>query len=343
MRWVPLLAFAVACANKTAPVETPPSSAAPSSTTRWVKVRSAVDLALFEAPARVLAAPHGTAAMAPPLRARVLRVRVRAGQRVAVGEALLDVMMPEVVQAAGAFSAALLKQEAYAIRHTQLESLKAEGLVRAIDLAEVDSLLATARADGQAARATLRAAGVSDKAAEALLFSDGAVPLRAPIAGVVTAVDAIPGEVREPSGRALVELVGEGEGQVEARLSAETVPGASFDFIGAGGLPVPLVLVSSSPRVETSDGSRLAWLRAEGAVLPVGASGRVRMRGQAGWCAVPARAVLGAGPTAQVCLRTAAGSALVSIRVIALSGAEAVVEGLSPDAEVAADGSEMKR
>ena len=220
-----------ACSSKPVEVEVPSVPTAPSSTTRWVKPRPAADVGLLEAPARVLPAPHGAAAISPPLKARVLRVRVRPGQRVQEGEALVDVLMPEAVQAAGALSAALIKQEAFAARKVQLEALKAEGLVRASELADVEAQLATARADAQAARATLRAASVSDKAAEGLLSLDGAVALRSPIAGLVSAVEAMPGEVREPTSRPLVEVVGESEGQVEARLPGALVPGARMDFV----------------------------------------------------------------------------------------------------------------
>lgn len=332
-----------ACARPV--VETPaPTPSEPSSTTRWVRARPATEVSLLEAPARVLAAPEAAAAVSPPLRARVLKVRVRAGQTVAEGEPLLDVMMPELVQAAGAFSAATLKVDAYSKRRAQLEALKAEGLVRSAELAEVEATLATVRADAQAARATLRAAGISDRQAEGLLASDGAVSLRAPIGGLVTAVDAVPGEVREPTGHPFAELAGVGASHVEARLPGAFVEGAPFEFITTSGAHVALVALSVSPRVEVRDGARLAWFKAAGdsAALYPGAPGRVRLMAQPGWRAVPARAVVGHGEQTSVVIRKDQTPTAVPVKVVASSGAEAVVDGLPDGVEVAAEGDRVE-
>jgi membrane fusion protein, heavy metal efflux system len=331
-----------ACERAAAP---PPTQTAPltatSATTRWVDTRSAEDTALLEAPGRVLASPESVASIAPPLQARVVRVRVRPGQRVSVGEPLIDVLMPELLHAAGDLAGEQLKVDAYARRRTQLEVLKSEGLVRLAELAEVEAQLATARADAQAARATLRASGVSDKQAEALVTGDGVLSLRAPIAGLVTAVEATPGEVRDPAGRPLAQLVGVGEGRVEARLPSNPSDGARFSF-HSGALVLPVDLISVSPRFEPSDGSRLAWFsaRADAGVLPIGATGRLRVSADSSWRVVPSRALLESGGTVRVRQRTASGSSLIEVRVIARSGAEAVVVGLEPGTQVAADGTE---
>lgn len=345
LRWLPfvLLAGALACAKASPPAEAPATPTEPSSSTRWVRARPASEVSLLEAPARVLAAPEAAAAMSPPLRARVLKVRVRAGQTVSKDEPLLDVMMPELVQAAGAFSAAMLKLEAYAKRRTQLEALKADGLVRSAELAEVEATIATVRAEAQAARATLRAAGVADRQAEALLASDGAVSLRAPIAGLVTSVDAVPGEVREPTGQPFVELAGRGRSQVEARIPGAFIDGAQFEFITNSGGRVALTAISVSPRVEAKDGTRLAWFTSgpDDELLP-GASGRVRLIAKASWRAVPTQAVVGHDEGARVIVRQGTTPTPVPVRVVASSGAEAVVEGLPEDAEVAAEGARVE-
>jgi len=334
--------LAAACEKAAAPPSTPTAPlSATSATTRWVDTRSAEDTALLEAPARVLASPDGVASIAPPLQARVVRVRVRPGQRVSVGEPLIDVLMPELLHAAGDLAGEQMKVDAYTRRRTQLEVLKSEGLVRLAELAEVEAQLATARADAQAARATLRASGVSDKQAEALVSGDGVLSLRAPIAGLVTSVEATPGEVRDPAGRPLAQLVGLGEGRVEARLPSNPSDGARFSF-HSGALTLLVDLISVSPRFEPSDGSRLAWFsaRADAGVLPIGATGRMRVSADASWSVVPSRALIERGGTVRVRQRTPSGSALIDVRVIARSGAEAVVVGLDPGTQVAADGTE---
>lgn len=337
--------LAAACNQPPRPVEapSPAEGASPSSSTRWIKVRLATGIGLLDAPARVLASPQGAAALSPPLKARVVRVRTRHGQQVAAGEALLDVLMPEAVQAAGALSAARLKAEAWAKRETQLVALQAEGLARATDLAEVQALLAGARADAQAARATLRAAGIGDKQAEALLQGDGTVPLRSPIAGVVTEVDARLGEVREPTGKALIEVAGESDGLVEARMLTEIVSGVPAEFIAPDGTLVPLELVSLSPRVETRDGARLAWFKASSGKLFTGTAGRVRLHPLESWRAVPAQAVQGDGANARVFVREGEKAVPTPVQLIERSGAEAIVEGVAVDAEVAADATEAAR
>lgn len=342
-----LLCFTLGCAEAAKSAEAPiaprATPASPSSHTRWIKVRPAKDMGLLDAPARVLAAPQGAAALSPPLKARVVRVRVRHGQLVAAGQPLVDVLMPEAVQAAGALSAATIKAEAWARRQTQLLALKAEGLARATEVAEVEALLAGARADAQAARATLRAAGVGDQQAEALLQSDGTVSLRSPIAGVITDVDARLGEVREPTGKALVEVAGESEGLVEARMLTEIISGVPAEFIAPDGTVVPLTLVSISPRVETRDGARLAWFKATAGTLFTGTAGRVRLHPLESWRAVPAQAVKGDAPGTRVFVREGEKAVATPVKLIERSGAEAIVEGLSLEAEVAADASEVER
>lgn len=329
----------------------PPKAAAPapaalgkpSSGTRWVKVRAAMDLGLLQAPARVLPAPQGAAAVSVPLQARVVKVRVRHGQQVAEGEPLVDVLMPEAVQAAGALSAAGIKVAAWEKRQAQLVTLKAEGLARATELAEVEAQLASARADAQAARATLRAAGLGDKQSEGLLKGDGTVSLRAPIAGVVTEVDARMGEVRDPTAKPLVELAGVSEGLVEARMLTEIVSGVPAEFIAPDGALTPLELISLSPRVETRDGARLAWFKAKSGTLVTGTAGRVRLDPLDGWREVPAQAVLEGGQGAVVFVRKGEAAVETPVKLIERSGAEAIVEGVEVGAEVAADAAEVKR
>lgn len=317
----------------------PPPLTATSATTRWVESRSAEDTALLEAPARVLPSPEGLASIAPPLQARVVRVRVRPGQRVSAQEPLIDVLMPELLHAAGDLAGEQLKVDAFTRRKAQLDLLKSEGLARLAELAEVDAQLATARADAQAARATLRASGVSDKQAEALVSGDGVLSLRAPISGLVTSVEAVPGEVRDPAGRPLAQLVGAGDGRVEARFPSTPGDGARFVFL-AGSISTPVDLISISPRFEPSDGSRLAWFSADAGLLPIGATGRVRVSADPSWRVVPSRSLLEQGGGVRVRQRTATGSELIEVKVIARSGAEAVVLGLAANAVVAADGSE---
>lgn len=330
-----VLSLAVTACPAASPPPAPARLEGPSSApTRWIDPRPAEEAALLEAPARVLADPGSVAAVGAPLQARIVRVRVRAGQRVSAGDPVVDVLMPEVLHAAGDLAAEQIKVEAFGRRRAQLEALKSEGLVRLAELAEVEAQLATARADAQAARAMLRAAGVGDRQAEQLVQGDGVLALRAPLAGVVTTVDAVPGEMREPTGRPLLQIVGAGEGRVEARLPLTPAAGARFRFV-SGGLELPLTLLTTSPRLEPTDGTRLAWF--EGAPdaggLPSGATGRVRVLGDSRWRVVPIGALI-EGPPPRV---RAEDGRLVEVEVVARSGAEAVVTGLEAVKRIAAD------
>ena len=144
--------LALAACGKKGPVseEQPPT---PSARTPWVKARSSEGVPLLEAPAQVLPSPEGQAAVVPPYRARVLKVLVRPGQMVRKGQPLVEVVMPEVSTAAGAYAAASTRVDAYGRRKAQLEALKADGLVRLADVLEAETKLAEAKADQQSAAA----------------------------------------------------------------------------------------------------------------------------------------------------------------------------------------------
>lgn len=334
-----LLLAATGCQKPAPQAAAPVADADSSAATRWVRPAPAEGVALFESPARVTSGPESQAAVGAPLPARVLEVRVQPGQTVAAGEVLAEVLMPEVVQAAGQLTAAGIRLETAARRKAQLDALKAEGLARSAELGEVEARLADARADAQSARATLRAAGVSDAQARALLEGSGSIPLKSPIAGMVTAVDARLGETRAPEGGPLFEIAGTGASRVEARLTLAPPPEAGFELVLPDGRRTALQLEALSPRVDPNDGTRQAWLLPEGdgALPPPGASVRVRVRPPTSWRSVPARAVTmtPAGPT--VVVRENGAVRAQVVKVLAASGAEVVVDGLGAAPEVAAD------
>ncbi len=330
-----LLAGCTASLAAPAPSVSEPASAV----TRWVAARAPRDGVLLEAPARVLASPQSQSALSPPLRARVVTVRVIAGQTVKAGEPLIEVVMPEAVQAAGAWLAAQLRLDAHRSRLEHLGVLKAEGLARRAEVADTEVKIAEARADAQAARATLRSAGLDERAAEALLAGSGAVTLKSAVAGVVTRVDARPGETREPTGEPLLEITGAGAVQIEARLPSAPPAGARFVWRGAHGA-TPLELRSLAPRIDARDGTQLAWLSAaDPSGLTGGATGRLRVLAgdEVAGALVPARAVVVSGERTVAAVRRANATHAVDVTVRASLGADVWVDGVSPGEEVAAD------
>jgi multidrug efflux pump subunit AcrA (membrane-fusion protein) len=335
----------LACGKK-APEPPPPAAAAPaarqSARTPWVKARPTENVAMLQAPALVLAAPEASAAVSAAFRARVARILVRPGDRVRRGQPLLDVVMPEVVTAAGQFGAAQTRVEAYGRRKAQLEALKGEGLVKLTEILEVDTKLAESRAEMQGALAMLRAADLDAEGAARLLQGAGSIPLRSPIEGVVSEVKATLGETREPSGEPFVRLAGEGEARVEARI-ARNLPGpAHYFMVLAGGESVRLWPVGRSPVVDPRDGTQQVWFKplpGERA-LPQGATGRlmVKLENDESIAAVPARSV-GLSPEGPYVVRSEGGKAVKKpVEVLATSGSDALVKGgVKPGDEVAAD------
>ncbi|MGN6105838.1 MAG: efflux RND transporter periplasmic adaptor subunit, partial [Kofleriaceae bacterium] len=195
----------VACgSSESAPPAPGASELASSAPARWVAARAPDGTALLEAPAKVVAAPEGRAAVAPPLRARVLAVRAQVGATVAAGAPLVDLALPEAAAAAAEYLAAVDQIAAHEQRAKHLESLRQEGLARTGDVAAIELELARLRGARELAATTLRAAGLSLADARALAASGGRVPLRAPIAGTVISVAAVVGASAPPE-VALVE------------------------------------------------------------------------------------------------------------------------------------------
>lgn len=318
-----------------------PAADQPSARTPWVAVRAAQGVSILEAPAQVLAAPEGQAAVAPPFRARIARVAVRAGERVAAGQVVAEVVMPEVIQAAGAYAAASTRIEAYARRKDQLESLRHDGMVRLTDLLEAETKLAEARADQQAAVATLRAADLTGERAVELLRGSGQVALRSPIAGVVFEVHAAVGETREAAAEPLARIAAEGDTRIEARLAHAPPAGASFELRLPDGTRTPVRLLGRAPVVDGRDGTTPAWLAPEdGLRLPAGLAGRLSVLVDDAAVAVPARAVALVDGEPHVTRNGKRGVERVRVEVLATSGADAVVRGpLAVGDEVAADAS----
>jgi cobalt-zinc-cadmium efflux system membrane fusion protein len=234
---------------------------------RTLRVEAARGRAWLDAPATAIAPAEACAALGMPLLGRVTRVRVRLGQHVEREQPLIDVAMPELIRAAAAIEAANLREKAYRERAQHLEALLQSGLARGSELAEVRVQLALVAADRETARASLRAAGVSDA-------REGLISLRAPIAGTVVALTARVGEMREANATALLELAAEAPVQIEARFAQRPPEGAAFTWGG----DLALVLEAISPRVNAADGTWSAWFHErEGRVIAAGSASTVRV------------------------------------------------------------------
>lgn len=261
-------------ACKPAPPPAPPPVAAPQQRTSapapWVQVRPGLGVVLYEAPAQVLSAPGSIAEVMAPLRAQVVAVHARPGQRVVAGAPLVTVLMPEVLRAAFAYQGAGLRLAAYGQRREQLMQLKSDGLLRLADLAETDARIAEARAAQLEAQALLAVAGLAPSEAAALASREGRVTLRSPLAGVVTSVAATLGQVTD--GGPLVRVAGGSEPRIEARLPPTLPEHAAFALCLTSGTCRPLRLIERAPLVDSRDGKTLTWLVPLSPAAPTGSA-----------------------------------------------------------------------
>jgi cobalt-zinc-cadmium efflux system membrane fusion protein len=303
--------------------------AAEAANSPWTHVKPAGQAAVLEGPARALAGPGSSAVVTPPLRGTVVKVRVRAGDVVAAGAPVVDIVMPEVLDAAGRFEGAQARLEAWTARAAQLEQLRADGLARALDVSEARASVAEAKADLQAARAVLLAAGLKPSEVPSLLAGSGAMPLRAPVAGVVVEVTVALGASHEPSGGPLVRLASLGTVRIEAHFS-RAPPDGEWTLATPGGR-LPVALVARAPAADERDGTFTAWFEPmDGGLLAAGTLGRVSLSGesQAGVVRVPARAVRRVEGVPTVTVRSADSSPrVVPVQVLQCPGAECLVRG----------------
>ncbi|MFO0681649.1 MAG: efflux RND transporter periplasmic adaptor subunit [Sandaracinus sp.] len=326
------IALATACGGeeRTEPTLPPPAE------TRWEEARVPSDLALLEAAAHVVPAPDGEARVGAPFTARVLAVHVRPGDHVAIGTPLLDVSMPDVLDAAARWSTSTARRSLRSARRTELESLRTEGLVESARVFDQDTQLADLDAERAQALAVLHAASVRESEAATVLRA-GRTTLRSPIAGIVRSVAASVGEVRDPSGAPLVEIVSDVAARVEARFVQPPPEGARFTFRGIDGTEVALGSIAASV-LDPVDGTRVAWLDPEGdARLPAGLAGRVRVEVPADDALeVPTSALVVTGGGVEVELASDdAGPARVPVVVLTSSATRAIVRGLPAGARVA--------
>lgn len=331
---VAALALAACTRDEAREPYVPPPQASP-----WVAVKPAGSAAVLEGPARALAGPGASAVVTPPLRATVTRVRVRAGDVVAAGAPVVDVVMPELLDAAGRFEGARARLDAWTARAAQLEKLRGEGLARALDVSEAQASAAEAKADLQTARAVLLAAGLREGDVPGLLAGNGAVPLRAPVAGVVVEVLAALGASHEPSAGPLVRIASTGEVRVEAHFSRAPPDGEWTLVTPAGRMPVSLV--GRAPAADEHDGTFAAWFEpADGGVLAAGTLGRVSLAGesQAGVVRVPAKAVRRVDGVPTVTVRRGGKPEVLPVQVLQCPGAECLVRGeLANDDQVSVE------
>jgi membrane fusion protein, heavy metal efflux system len=328
-----VLAILPACRSSEAPAPAPPAPTRTSVDAKWVPLRAPDAASFLELPATVLTATGATGVVNPPYPGQIVKLNVRAGEHVRRGQALAEIMMPTVVAAAGENAAARTRLEAYTGRMQQLRALKAEGLVRSVEIADAEMRLAEARADEERTGAILRSAGVAPGQGRQLAESGGAVAIKSPIDGVVTEVSAALGETRDSAGAPLVRVAGTAPARIEARASQRLPEKATFEFVTAAGERVPVRLISEAPVVDARDGTAASWFQPDPArVLPGGLTGKLRIipPKRPGLTIAPKSAVGKNAQTTFVRARRQDRADDVAVTVVMSSGADALIESPLP-------------
>lgn len=335
------IALLVMCAGGCAAGETCPTSAATgpaSSPTAWAAVGAPRDLALLQVPGLVVAGGDREAVLQPIFRAQISRFHARPGDRVRAGQAIVDVIIPEVADAAAIYRGASLRRTVHRARRDKLTGLRGEGLVADGAIFEVASLTAESDQQVLVAAATLRAAGV-DPARAGELVARPAFALTSPIDGVVRTLEGRLGEVVDGSGAAIATIVGEVRPRVEARFLHEPPAGGLLRFAAVDGTTWPLIAEPVSRVVEADDGAVVMWFDvADERLAFPGLRGTVEViSDDPAVVQVPAGALRGRGETLTVVRRRDEEVCDVPVIVLAAAGATALVRAREAGALVAGD------
>jgi multidrug efflux pump subunit AcrA (membrane-fusion protein) len=331
---------AMACHGKGAAEAVPVARA--NAAPRFVPVREASASPLWSASGRLVAGPSDAAVVSMPLAGRVGSVRARAGDRLRRGDVLADVVMPEALKAAAEVAGAATRGRAWSHRLEQLRTLETQGLARAADRVEAETMLAEARAQEQLASATLKAASLTRSQAAHLLSGDGRWPLVAPFDGVVTEVMVLPGEVPS-AGAAVARVERPGTLRIEVRWPARPPDEARWEAV-LGDERHDVSLLSTSPVADPRDGGTAVWFSWPEAVRASAGAAVVvhRLAGEGEpLFAVPSGALLRRGGRTVVFVREAAGTTERPVEVVAATAAEVVVRGPKDGDEVAAEASRV--
>jgi biotin carboxyl carrier protein len=291
----------------------------------WVHPQSLDDNDVFQGAGPLLAPAQARASVALPFTASVTELRADKGQHVREGAVLATVVIPDAARAAAQLDGERLRQEAYRERLQHLERLRAEGLVRAGEVAELKARLRESEAtalEAQALLATIEATGLRRRGR--------GYEVVAPLTGVVVELRAARGGVHGPSDGPLLVVAGGLATRVEARFAFAPPDGVGYRMIAPDGSVTGVRLSAKSPQLSAADATQVCWFELEQPTeLAPGTLVRVQVVPAPDLWIVP-RSALTTG------LRLATG-ATVAARVLATLGDQALVRAsLAADAQLQA-------
>lgn len=333
-----ILMTVAACPTEQAPAGNPEPRPAATASSRFVPVREPGDTSILEAPAIVRASAAAFGEVTAPAPLRIATVHVQLGQTVAVGDAIVDAYLPEVLDAAATYLSAGSRARMHEERADQLEALLGEGLVRRAEVFDQRAKAAELRADRLRAIAILRSSGIDPREATALL-DRGVVTLAAPVAGVVTELSARVGGSHQPGATPIARVIGEASARIEVRTAQPWPRASSVVFKGGDGREIALRPEPLASIVVPSDGTTRSWFEPlEAQTFPDGLVGTAAVSAEADVWEVPAGAILRRGDKSLLVRQRGEDTLEVEVEIVTASGASALVRGpLAAGDRVASD------
>jgi hypothetical protein len=320
------------------PTEPAQPEAPASARARFVRVERPRDRSLLEAPAIARADPASSGEVSALTRLSIRRVLVQVGERVEAGQAVLEVLAPQVLEAAASYVSAATQKGLHEQRAVELEALRADGLATKSEVLQETMLARSLAAEQLRSSAVLLGSGVALSDAGRLLNS-GQVTLRAPVAGVVSELSARPGTTYDGAQVPLLRIVGTAAARIEIRSSASLPAFRRASFVAIDGRSFELENQPLSSVVAPGDGTVTSWYELVGRPpLPDGLRGTVRLVALDDAWEVPAFALSREGSQNVVLRRRQGREEKVPVDLLAAAGTSAWVRGaLAADDEVAAD------
>ncbi len=305
----------------------------------WAELVVPQDQLLLESPARIVA-PQSRVHVDAPKAGTVTAVLVAVGDRVEVGDPIVSLSMPELLQAAATLGSAERQLATHQERRDALANLAGKGLVGAGDVFELDRDIGALTAQRDNARAVFLISGTTAENRSAIMRK-GSVVMRASIDGVVSQLPAIVGAV-VPAGSRLATVTGSSPIRVEVVDIRPRPTDVKLEFVGSDGSRFALNPVPVSSIVEPTHGRVESWYEPQDAEpRPDGVRGRVLAYATAeGLLQLPSAALRLASGTAWVVVEREGGAPqMTAVKVLRSSSESALIqsEELAPGDRVAID------
>lgn len=344
-----LIAFSASCSRSEDKAEEAPLApalaageivaVASSAAARWVPVRAAKDASMLSAPGIVRAEASASGQVSTTFRGQVTKVHVRVGDRVAQGQAIVDLSAPEVVSAAANYVGLGNRLKVHRERLRALGELRKEGMVRTSVVFEQEALVAELSAEMRKAAAILKMAQLGPKDA-GRIAQNSRITLVAPVDGVVSSISGHPGEVLDGA-TAFAHIIGPGVPRIEVTSPTALTVGETLTMRLGDGRSYQLSPTPVSSIVEADTGMHQSWFALVDSTVQLGDGMRCTVEFHVSdnvWEA-PVGAVATTSNGSVVWRRRKGVVERISVQVLRASGASVLIQGtFEAGDELSADG-----